>query len=234
MFADLKNTSDDAIPNYLNSLKFKQTHTLTDTRLVLGYSAFVIAGACFAWDYKFGFESTKYLTAVAVAIYTILNTVLTYWITYVEKGVVYQGVSPSGEKVRREPVLPSSTGNAQVLTETQISIATSTKKNVPIYNAKITITSKNGKSDTIEIKRSFTEWFDSVGHFIAPPFQTIFATSVPLIAKADPKRAESAQPTQNTHSNFTDMDPDMLDALAAGSTTGTDAASGKKSKRRKA
>lgn len=98
--ADLKNTSDDAIPNYLNSLKFKQIHTLTDTRLALGYSAFAIAGACFAWDYKFGFESTKYYTAAAVAIYALLNAVLTYWIAYVEKGVVYQGVAPNGDKVR--------------------------------------------------------------------------------------------------------------------------------------
>ncbi|KAK9771849.1 putative Signal peptidase complex subunit 2 [Seiridium cardinale] len=211
--ADLKNTSDDAIPNYLNSLKFKQIHTLTDTRLALGYGAFAIAGACFAWDYKFGFDNTKYYTAVAVAIYTILNAVLTYWIAFVEKGVVYQGVAPGGDK---------------------ISIATSTKKNVPVYNVKITLTSKSGKSETIEVKRSFTEWFDSAGHFIAAPFQTVFATSVPLIAKADPKRLEAAKSAQPSGSNFADMDPDMLDALAAGSTTGADGGSGKKSKRRKA
>ncbi|KAH6660292.1 microsomal signal peptidase 25 kDa subunit-domain-containing protein [Truncatella angustata] len=212
--ADLKNTSDDAIPNYLNSLKFNQIHTLTDTRLALGYSAFAIAAACFAWDYKFGFESTKYLTAIAVALYTVLNTALTYWIAYVEKGVVYQGLAPSGDK---------------------ISVATSTKKNVPIYNVKVTITPKNGKPETIEIKRSFTEWFDSVGHFIAPPFQSVFAASVPLIAKADPKRVDTAKSAQSSGANFTDMDPDMLDALAAGSATGAEAdASGKKSKRRKA
>ncbi|KAJ2982329.1 hypothetical protein NUW58_g6462 [Xylaria curta] len=56
--ADLKNTSDDAIPNYLNSLKFKQDHSLVDTRLTLGYSAFAIAAACFLWDYKLASKST--------------------------------------------------------------------------------------------------------------------------------------------------------------------------------
>jgi hypothetical protein len=96
---DLKNTTDDAIPNYLNSLKFKQTHFLTDVRLGLGYSAFLIAAACFAWDYKLGFESTKIYTGVAVALYTILNGGLTLWTMYVEKGVVYQGTSPDGEQV---------------------------------------------------------------------------------------------------------------------------------------
>jgi hypothetical protein len=109
--ADLKNTSDDAIPNYLNSLKFKQVHTLTDTRLVLGYTAFAISAACFGWDYKFGFDNTKYYTAAAVAIYAVLNGALTYWIGFVEKGIVYQGIAPSGEKVCRtwgEPMLPIS------------------------------------------------------------------------------------------------------------------------------
>ena len=32
-------------------------------------------------------------------VHTVLNTALTYWITFVEKGVVYQGVAPKGEKV---------------------------------------------------------------------------------------------------------------------------------------
>lgn len=97
---DLKNTTDDAIPNYLNSLKFKQTHFLSDVRLGLGYSAFLIAAACFAWDYKLGFEDTKFYTAIAVAVYTVLNGVLTFWMMFVEKGVIYQGIAPSGEKVR--------------------------------------------------------------------------------------------------------------------------------------
>ncbi|ORY62241.1 microsomal signal peptidase 25 kDa subunit-domain-containing protein [Pseudomassariella vexata] len=209
--ADLKNTSDDAIPNYLNSLKFKQVHTLLDTRLALGYGAFAVAAACFGWDYQIGFESTKYYTAAAVAVYALLNTVLTYWISFVEKGTVYQGVGPDGEK---------------------ISIATSTKKNVPIYNVKITVKSKAGKQSTIDIAKSFTEWFDSAGHFIAPPFQTVLASSVPMIAKADPKRAAKSE----SGSDFADLDPGLLDQLAAGSgsTTGAEAGSGKKSKRRKA
>lgn len=103
MATDLKNTTDDAIPNYLNSLKFKQTFFLSDVRLGLGYSAFLIAAACFAWDYKLGFENTKIYTAVAVAVYTILNGLLTFWMMFVEKGVVYQGTSPSGEKVPEAP-----------------------------------------------------------------------------------------------------------------------------------
>lgn len=97
---DLKNTSDDVIPNYLNSLKFKQSYYLQDVRLALGYSAFVIAALCFAWDYKLGWDDTKWWTAAAVAIYGLLNGGLTFWMQYVEKDVIYEGTAPSGERVR--------------------------------------------------------------------------------------------------------------------------------------
>lgn len=96
---DLKNTTDDAIPNYLNSLKFKQSHRLIDVRLSLGYSAFLLAAACFGWDYMLGHDRTKYWTAAAVALYVVLNAAMTWWMQFVEKGVVYEGVAPSGETV---------------------------------------------------------------------------------------------------------------------------------------
>jgi signal peptidase complex subunit 2 len=157
----------------------------------------------------------------------LLNGALTYWITFVEKGVVYEGMAPSGEK---------------------LSISTSTKKNVPIYHVKVTITPKGAgaKPHTLEFQRSFTEWFDSAGHFVAPPFQTVFASSVPLIATVDPKRVAPAKATSAPatvasdaaagETDFVQLDQATLDALAAGATGAdtTGSASGKKTKRRKA
>ncbi|KAK1541865.1 microsomal signal peptidase 25 kDa subunit [Colletotrichum paranaense] len=204
--ADLKNTSDDALPNYLNSLKFTQSHALTDVRLALGYSAFLIAGACFLWDYKLGFDSTKYYTAAAVVLYSILNGALTLWIWLKEAGTVYEGTTPSGEKVN---------------------IATSTKKNVPTYNMKITLTSKNGENKVINLSQPFNQWFDSQGRFVAVPFQEILATNIPAVGKLDPKRITSTSQGYST---------DVLDALYAESTatgSGAEAAKGG-SKRRKA
>lgn len=89
--ADLKNTTDDALPNYLTSLKFKQSHTLADTRLFLGYSAVAIAGVTFYADYKLGWDATKFWTLWAVIAYFILNGALTYWIWGVEKGTIFMG-----------------------------------------------------------------------------------------------------------------------------------------------
>lgn len=106
---DLKNTSDDAIPNYLNSLSFTQSHTLGDVRLALGYSAFAICAACFYWDYKLGFDSTKYYTAAAVTLYTLLNGALTLWVWLVEGGTVYVGTTKTGDKVFITPTHHSPT-----------------------------------------------------------------------------------------------------------------------------
>jgi signal peptidase complex subunit 2 len=205
--SDLKNTSDDAIPNYLNSLKFKQNHTLTDVRLALGYGAFVLAAACFLWDYKLGFEDTKYYTAVAVAVYTVINGGLTLWMSEVEKGNIYQGTAPSGEK---------------------ISITTSTKKFDPVYRLKVTVTDKSNQTSTHEVARPFSEWFDVAGRLVAVPLQEMLATTVPLIGKRDPKRVKMAS------QELIDGNPELLDAILAANSTATEATDNKAEKRRKA
>lgn len=97
--SELKNTTDDTLGNYLRSLGFQQDNSKLDVRLALGYAAVIVAGATFAADYKLGWEATKYWTAVAVAVYAVLNGGLTYWMWAVEKGLVFQGTR-SGSKVR--------------------------------------------------------------------------------------------------------------------------------------
>ncbi|KAH0594977.1 hypothetical protein MHUMG1_07275 [Metarhizium humberi] len=209
--ADLKNTSDDALPNYLNSLKFKQSHFLTDVRLALGYGAFAIAAACFGWDYKFGFENTKYYTAAAVAIYTLLNGFLTFWTSTVEKGTVYQGTAPSGERM---------------------TIRTNTKKNDPTYYVTVISEQKTGEPKTLEISKSFASWFDETGRFVPKPFQEFLATSVPAIGKQDPKKIMSA--SQDVYgANAEVLDAMLAGTGATGSATGANATESK-GKRRKA
>lgn len=98
--SELKNTTDDALGNYLRSLGFQQDNTKLDVRLALGYVAVTIAGVTFAADYKLGWDATKFWTAVAVAAYAVFNGALTYWMWAVEKGLVFEGTR-SGKKVRR-------------------------------------------------------------------------------------------------------------------------------------
>jgi hypothetical protein len=100
--ADLKNATDDALAPYLSSLPkpytFKQSHSLTNIRLALGYTAVIIAAVTFYADWKLGWDATKGYTTVACVVYFILNTLLTYHIWRVEAGRVFVGLQEGGQK----------------------------------------------------------------------------------------------------------------------------------------
>src|SRR5436190_4802035 len=97
------------------------------------------------------------------------------------------------------------TRRREALTRYQISIASSTRKNIPIYNLKITVTDNASETTTINLSESFSKWFDAQGNFAAVPFQEMLATGVPLIGKLDPKRFRSK--TQD----LLQSSPDVLD-----------------------
>ncbi|KAF2729090.1 hypothetical protein EJ04DRAFT_81252 [Polyplosphaeria fusca] len=165
--ADLKNTTDDAVPNYMHSLKFRQIHTTTDVRLALGYTAVAISGALFYFDWKMGWDVTKPYTLPAVVAYFILNSLFSYWLWWVEAGAIYEGEGKTGK----------------------IRIATSTKKHIPIYEVDVTFTPAPASSNppqTIHIRTPFTRWFTSDGYFVAKPFQQWLASEVPIVGAADP------------------------------------------------
>lgn len=117
----------------------------------------------------------------------------------------------------------------------QISISTSTIKNVPEYHVSVTIQPKDktAKPETISFKRSFADWFDEAGHFVAAPFQSMLASGVPVVAKLDPKRVVGPTPVSQGYS------AEMLDVLSAKdpsysevAASGTDVAVKKGGKRR--
>ncbi|KAK4507751.1 hypothetical protein PRZ48_001486 [Zasmidium cellare] len=206
---DLKNTTDDALGNYLRGLNFKQDNSKLDVRLALGYVAVIIAGATFAADYKLGWEATKYWTAVAVAAYAVLNTGLTYWMYMVEKGLVFEG-DRNGNKV---------------------SIASKTKKHDPTYYLTVTVTKPGSTPSTWQIRSPFTTWFTADGFFVAKPFQQWLATSIEVVGDSDAKNAnrderdELAAPTAKVQV-LQDYDGQV-------DSTGTDKSKGSKRSKRK-
>ncbi|KAL0474888.1 microsomal signal peptidase 25 kDa subunit domain-containing protein [Neurospora intermedia] len=207
--ADLRATTDDALVNYLNSLGLVQSHALLDTRLALGFSAFLLSAACFAWDYKLGFESTKQYTLIAVILYTLLNGALTYWIMFVERGTIYVGSTKDGK--------------------TRIRLISDSKKpqqkgEAPLYKLRVEVEDvKTGKKEKIELERKFSEWFDASGRFVAAPFQTVLAQGISLVGKLDPKRAVvAAAPSSEQNvvrEQFAETPgytAEILDAIASG------------------
>lgn len=110
----------------------------------------------------------------------------------------------------------------------QITISSTTKKNVPIYNLHINVQSKKGSQKSEQkhdISAPFSEWFDEVGYFVAAPFQELLATQVAVIGKQDPKRVivKSSQEALNA-------DAILLDAVLAASGTDAKGASARKRK----
>ncbi|KAH0545053.1 hypothetical protein FGG08_000824 [Glutinoglossum americanum] len=211
---DLKNTTDDALPNYLASLKFKQSHRLTDVRLALSFAAFATAAVTFVLDYKFGFEAQKTFTTVAVCVYFFLNTALTYWIWGVERGKVYEGTAPNGTKVH---ISPHSGAWKFVLTKLcQLSLASYTEKHSPIYRLRVH-TQKPGSSDvyTFHISAPFSTWFSAdsrgMGELVSKPLQQWLVNEVPLIAEVDTAKGSGA----------TGESAGALKAKDSGSGTGT-------------
>jgi len=216
--ADLKNTTDDALPNYLKSLKFRQSNRLTDVRLALGYSAVAIAGALFYFDWKHGWDVSKAYTGPAVAVYFVLNMAFSYWMWGVEKGCVFEGEGRGGIKIR---------------------IRTSTKKHDPTYHLSITTftTSRSSSSsltsspETRDVSAAFARWFTADGYFVAKPFQQWLASNVPVIGAADPNNIVEeigrGNVTEATGSRGVSVDEMLRVVGAAG------AASGARGRRRK-
>lgn len=121
----------------------------------------------------------------------------------------------------------------------QIQIATHTDKNTPIYHLSITLTPKSGgaKPKNLSLSRSFTEWFDEKGHFVATPFQIMLASNVPTVGRLDPKRAQVIGAPTAGQENLTSTTAEDLDAMIAGDgaitaeTTGSSAKKGGKKRK---
>lgn len=181
---DLKNTTDDALGNYLRSLSFKQDNSKTDIKLAVGWTAVVIAAVTFAADYKLGWETTKYWTALAVVLYAGLNSFFTYWLWYVEKGLIFEGTR-DGKKVRETFI-----GSTSILTSLKISIRTKVNKHDPTYYVDFSVTNNATTAvSTRQIKTPFTTWFTEDGFFVAQPFQQWLASSIETIGDVDSKNA---------------------------------------------
>ncbi|KAF1825937.1 uncharacterized protein K489DRAFT_291682, partial [Dissoconium aciculare CBS 342.82] len=163
---DLKNTTDDALGNYLRGLSFQQDNSKLDVRLALGYVSVIIAGVIFYADWKLGWEATKGWTAVAVAAYAVLNGGFTYWMWAVEKGLVFEG-SKNGKK---------------------IVILSSQKKHDPTYYLDVTTTAGPGATaSSWQIRAPYTTWFTADGVFVAKPFQKWLASTITAVGDEDLK-----------------------------------------------
>ncbi|KAL3449017.1 microsomal signal peptidase 25 kDa subunit-domain-containing protein [Aspergillus insuetus] len=166
---DLKSSTDDALVPYLSTLPqpytFKQDHTKTNIRFLIGYSAVAIAAFTFYADRKLGWEATQSPWVIAAVVsYFTLNSLLTYWVWAVEASEVFRGTRKSGES---------------------ISIRSSVKKHTPLYKLHVQYKSASGTViQEKEIEAPFTAWFAGDGTFHPEPLRKWLAKEIEVVRLA--------------------------------------------------
>lgn len=139
---------------------YTATHFLINVRLILGFSSVLVAGGVALWDRKVGFFEAFNVTAVGVAVYIVLSAAYLYWVTFVEKGVVYEGSDEAGE-------------NIQIVTKVK-------DKYSPVYTV---VVKRKGK--TWESEAQFMKWFGINGLIEFRTFEEWFANVVKNEEKKD-------------------------------------------------
>jgi hypothetical protein len=123
----------------------------------------------------------------------VLNGAFSYWLWFVEKGVVYEGEGKTGKVRFTWPPIHTYNNNIRPWANSppplQIRIQTSTKKHIPIYECDVTYTPapySSNPQQKLHIRAPLTRWFTADGYFIAKPFQQWLASEIPIIGAADP------------------------------------------------
>lgn len=73
--------------------------------------------------------------------------------------------------------------------DVQITFSSKTEKCDPTYRLSVRFDGKE-----MHLEAPFMQWFTVDGYFVAKPFQQWLASSIPLVAEADPKNAAQDAP----------------------------------------
>ena len=172
----LKSTSDDQVPLALKELGYATNNYLVDVRLALGYASVIVAALTAFYDHKVGFFAAKYpWTILGLFIYVTLNVAYTYWIWFVEAGIVYSGTKGA----------------------LKVSVATSkgSKKSKydPVYDIKVTVLSDKTPA-VIKKSGTFDGWFATNGMIDYKKFAAWISSAV---SEAETKVSEKTSKKKN-------------------------------------
>ncbi|CAI2177726.1 13176_t:CDS:2 [Funneliformis geosporum] len=158
---ELKNACDDYIQKLFESkANFRQNHTHTDVKLVLGYLAcgFALFGGYYG--HKVPFNEAKDVTLMCIIAYFLLNTLLVLYSFIFEKESIFVGECDESDKKHI------------------ITIQTNTKRYSDIYNIIYEYVGKEKQGSSIKIRnakftlsKSFGNWFDVNGQMDTERFE---------------------------------------------------------------
>ncbi|EJC99176.1 uncharacterized protein FOMMEDRAFT_23087 [Fomitiporia mediterranea MF3/22] len=172
---DLKNACDDAVKRLLSQPNlFKEKHTHTDVKLLLGWASVFTAVGTALYGWKVEFEQAKPLVWIGVILYVILTSASTLYSFFIEKDTVFVGR-------RRTLAKRVETEHITVSARTLPSVAPGS---APRYRASVSyVRSSNGgksllgRGQAIE-DRPYNEFFDEEGTMDQERFERWLGTLV--------------------------------------------------------
>lgn len=175
--AELKLACDDCVKQYFTrTTEFTQSHVHTDVRLLLGWSASLIAFASAYYGYIVPFEESKLWVTVGVVLYIILSALQWIYAQYVEKTQIFVGKRRTvSSRISTERLTlsshipPSPTASSGFFSSSPPPSASKPPPPFPSYTLQLSYvhSSNNGKAllhkSEATLTKGFGEMFDTKG-----------------------------------------------------------------------
>ncbi|KAJ1918291.1 hypothetical protein H4219_002688 [Mycoemilia scoparia] len=91
--SELKSTCDEALRQYFEKKGFKERHTHTDVKLLLGYTGVLFCVIDFLYSWKNPFKSTKWFSYISVTVFTLTAILTVLYSFFVQRDTFYVGHS---------------------------------------------------------------------------------------------------------------------------------------------
>lgn len=107
---EIRKVLEEEIPSIFSKLGYKQSFTLIDSKLALGYSIIGVAAISFLIDKKMDWANSVEYQKALVGGYMVLCVVYWYFCKFIERGITYEGTNKSGKiqiKTKFEKYNPS-------------------------------------------------------------------------------------------------------------------------------
>ncbi|XP_054154066.1 signal peptidase complex subunit 2-like [Oppia nitens] len=155
----VKNSLDDAVKKTFTDtdrkLKYRENHSLVDTRLAICVTAVGAAMFALVWDYMRPFPESRPVLILCVIGYFVLMSILTAYTTLVEKGIFLRAVQTDAN------------GATKLWT-----LSSMLKRFDDIYHLCIEYKAPNGRVAEANLSKSIANWFDTDGTLLYDKFES--------------------------------------------------------------
>ena len=149
----VKNALDDAVRKiFTEELGYVERNTFVDVRLALSTLGCFVALLALAYDYLYPFPLSKYILVGCVASYFMLMSILTLFMTFVEKNIIL--LAAQRDPARMDP-------------DTVWQISTTLKRFEDQYSIEIDVTDGVSKQKrSVILTQSVATWFTVDGELL--------------------------------------------------------------------